>query len=240
MKSFHLQVLAAERVFYDGPCQSLTVPTIDGMYGVMAHHENVVIAIVPGIMTLHTDTGEEQIAAVSEGLLKVESDEALLFAQQTGASANLTAGARFRALVYGGDKEALAFQKVTEAVGLCVDCKQTRGVKRLACISTAFELYKKVGSGIYREAMQTIVDAWKGDPDSLRAETVQGMVEFVDLYHGEYSRKRLVMRLRQTDPVVIFREGRAMTSLPGYKRYLYQVYRIYNGSSAKTALPMKF
>ena len=78
MKSFHLQVLAAERVFYDGPCQSLTVPTIDGMYGVMAHHENVVIAIVPGIMTLHTDTGEEQIAAVSEGLLKVESDEALL------------------------------------------------------------------------------------------------------------------------------------------------------------------
>lgn len=157
-----------------------------------------------------------------------------------GLSDNLTAGARFRALVYGGDKEALAFQKVTEAVGLCVDCKQTRGVKRLACISTAFELYKKVGSGIYREAMQTIVDAWKGDPDSLRAETVQGMVEFVDLYHGEYSRKRLVMRLRQTDPVVIFREGRAMTSLPGYKRYLYQVYRIYNGSSAKTALPMKF
>ena len=78
MKSFHLQVLAAERVFYDGPCQSLTVPTIDGMYGVMAHHENVVIAIVPGIMTLHTDTGEEQIAAGSEGLLKVESDEALL------------------------------------------------------------------------------------------------------------------------------------------------------------------
>ena len=61
-----------------------------------------------------------------------ERDEALLFAQQTGASANLTAGARFRALVYGGDKEALAFQKVTEAVGLCVDCKQTRGVKRLA------------------------------------------------------------------------------------------------------------
>lgn len=24
-----------------------------------------------------------------------------------------------------------------------------------------------------------------------------------------------------------------MTSLPGYKRYLYQVYRIYNGSSGK-------
>ena len=101
-------------------------------------------------------------------------------------------------------------------------------------------IVQKVGGGVYREAMQAIVDAWKGDPDSLRAETVQGVVEFVDLYRGEYSRKRLVTRLRQVDPVVIFREGRAMTSLPGYKRYLYQVYRIYNGSSAKTALPMKF
>ena len=134
----------------------------------------------------------------------------------------------------------MAFLKATEAVGLCVDYKQTRGAKRLACISTAFGLFQKVGDGVYREAMQDIVDAWKGDPDSLRAETVQGVVEFVYLYHGEYSRRRLVTRLRQVDPVVIFREGRAMTSLPGYKRYLYQVYRIYNGSSAKTALPMKF
>ena len=169
-----------------------------------------------------------------------ESDEALLFAQQTGASASLTAGAKFRALVYGGDEDAMAFLKATEAVGLYVDYKQTRGAKRLACISTAFGLFQKVGDKVYWEAMQAIVDAWKGDPDSLRAETVQGVVEFVDLYRGEYSRKRLVTRLRQMDPVVIFREGRAMTSLPGYKRYLYQVYRIYNGSSAKTALPMKF
>lgn len=169
-----------------------------------------------------------------------ESDEALLFAQQTGASARLTAGAKFRALIYGGDKEALAFLKATESVGLCVDCKQTRGVKRLACIATAFELYKKVGGEVYREAMRAIVDAWGGDPDSLRAETVQGVVEFVDLYYGEYNRRRLVTHLRQVDPLTIFREGRAMTSLPGYKRYLYQVYRLYNGSSAKTALPMKF
>lgn len=169
-----------------------------------------------------------------------ESDEALLFAQQTGVSARLTAGAKFRALLYGGDEEAMAFLKATENAGLYVDCKQTRGVKRLACISTAFELYKKVGDEVYQDAMCIIVEAWAGTPDSLRAETVRGVVEFVDLYDGEYSRKRLVTRLRKVDPVVIFREGRAMTSLPGYKRYLYQVYRIYNGSSAKTALPMKF
>lgn len=169
-----------------------------------------------------------------------EKEEAILFAQQTGASAKLTAGAKFRALIYGEDKEALAFRAATESVGLHVDIKQTRGVGRLACIATAFDLYKKVGDPLYREAMGIIMEAWDGSTDSLRAETVQGVVEFVYLYFGEYSRRRLVSRLRQVDPVVIFREGRAMTSLPGYKRYLYQVYRIYNGSSAKAALPIKF
>lgn len=57
----------------------------------------------------------------------------------------------------------MAFLKATEAVGLYVDYKQTRGAKRLACISTAFGLFQKVGDKVYREAMQSIVDAWKGD-----------------------------------------------------------------------------
>ena len=78
MKTFRLRILAAERTFYDGPCQSLTVPTIDGRYGLMAQHENVVIAIIPGELTLYTESGEEQIAAVSEGMLKMEDNEALV------------------------------------------------------------------------------------------------------------------------------------------------------------------
>ena len=47
MRTFRLRILAAERTFYDGPCQSLMVPTIDGLYGLMALHENIVIAIIP-------------------------------------------------------------------------------------------------------------------------------------------------------------------------------------------------
>ena len=169
-----------------------------------------------------------------------QEEEALLFAQQTGASAPLTAGTRFRALVCGGDEDALAFLNATEDAGLCVDYQQTRGTRRLACISTAFRLYQRVGDELYREAMSVLTEAWKGDPDSLRAETVRGVVEFVALYYGEYNRRRLVTQLHLAAPIVIFREGRAMTNLPGYKRYLYQVYRIYNGSSARSALPMKF
>ena len=80
-----------------------------------------------------------------------------------------------------------------------------------------------------------------GDPESLRAETVQGVVRFVELYHGEYDPRRLITRLHKTDPLTIYREGRAMgVNMAGYKKYLYQVYCIYNGSSKKKVLPMKF
>ena len=56
MNTFHLRILAPERTFFDGACASLTMPTIDGMYGVMAQHEDVVIAIVPGKLTTAYDS----------------------------------------------------------------------------------------------------------------------------------------------------------------------------------------
>ena len=73
MKTFPLRVLAPERTFFDGACTSLTVPSIDGIYGLMAQHEDIVLAIVPGKLTLR-----DADAAVSEGVLKMEHGEALV------------------------------------------------------------------------------------------------------------------------------------------------------------------
>ena len=78
MKTFPLRVLAPERTFFDGACTSLTVPSIDGIYGLMAQHEDIVLAVVPGKLTLRDADGVEQIAAVSEGVLKMEHGEALV------------------------------------------------------------------------------------------------------------------------------------------------------------------
>ena len=33
---FHLRVLASDRAFYDGDCESLTVPVSDGELGILA------------------------------------------------------------------------------------------------------------------------------------------------------------------------------------------------------------
>ena len=170
-----------------------------------------------------------------------EGEEALLFAQQTGASASLTAGARVRALIFGGDPQAIAFQKATEDVGLRLDFSQKRGRKRIACIATAFDEFKALGANRYKNGPKIILSAWNGEPESLRREVLQGITRFVDLYYEEFDQERLVKRLRCVDPLTIYREGRALgVNIAGYKKYLHQVFLIYNGSSKKTALPMKF
>ena len=54
---FDLHVLAADHPFYEGGCESLVVPTLDGQYGVLAGHCDTILAIVPGTLTYRTPDG---------------------------------------------------------------------------------------------------------------------------------------------------------------------------------------
>ncbi len=78
MKTFKLNILAAEKPFYDGECVSLVIPTDDGEYGIMANHSNTIASIVPGLLRFTTPNGEEIIAALSEGIVKIENNSVLL------------------------------------------------------------------------------------------------------------------------------------------------------------------
>ena len=80
MNVFHLTVLAADKPFYDGPCESLRFPGSDGQYGVQAGHWNMITAIVPGTLRFRTPEGGSQVAAISEGLIKVEDNHVLILA----------------------------------------------------------------------------------------------------------------------------------------------------------------
>lgn len=78
MNSFKVHILAADNVFYEGDCESLIVPTTGGQYGILAGHSNAISAIVPGKMTYRVPGGENETAAVSSGLVKIESGEVLV------------------------------------------------------------------------------------------------------------------------------------------------------------------
>lgn len=78
MSSFALSVLAADRPFYVGECSSLIVPTVQGQYGVLAHHSNTIAAVVPGLLEFILPDGEKRTAAVSQGMIKIENNEVLI------------------------------------------------------------------------------------------------------------------------------------------------------------------
>lgn len=167
-------------------------------------------------------------------------DEAMLFAQQTGVAAKLYPGAKVRALVFAGDPDAVAFLEATESTGLTLSFNQSRGRNRIGCVATAFAEFQSAGEEIYTEALRVIAAAWDGHKDSLRAETVQGVTEFIRLYHDEYNPKRLVSRCRRYDPMHICRVAKAAgDSLPASQKYALEVWKIYNGSSKANALPLK-
>ena len=48
--SFYLKVISANRIFFSGRCESIVVPEFDGEKEILAHHENMVIAINRGDM----------------------------------------------------------------------------------------------------------------------------------------------------------------------------------------------
>ena len=74
METFELHIWAPDRPFYDGVCESLVLPTVDGQYGVMAHHSNAIAAVVPGELGYTVPGEAKKYAAVGAGIVKIEDN----------------------------------------------------------------------------------------------------------------------------------------------------------------------
>ena len=48
MDTFKLQIMASDHTVYDGDAESVTLQTTEGSIGVLAHHSNIIMAVVPG------------------------------------------------------------------------------------------------------------------------------------------------------------------------------------------------
>lgn len=78
MRTFHLEVLTPERVFYSGDCVSLIVPISDGMLGVMAYCEPITASITCGEAYYTKPEGEKVLFSVSGGMIDVVNNTAYL------------------------------------------------------------------------------------------------------------------------------------------------------------------
>ena len=79
MRSFTLKIIEVDSDFYEGECVSLVIPTVDGSYGIMSGHSNLITGIVAGELKYRTKEEEDfRIVSVSRGLCKVEEGEVLV------------------------------------------------------------------------------------------------------------------------------------------------------------------
>lgn len=79
MDTFGLKIIASDKVFYEGRCRKLIIPAPDGEKGILANHENMVIAIVVGTAKVQL-AGEEEWKdlAVGSGFAEVVNNRVTL------------------------------------------------------------------------------------------------------------------------------------------------------------------
>ena len=78
---YNLRIIAADRVFYEGPCLSLIVPAFDGEKEVLAHHEAMVIAVTNGEMRYKTEDGTWHIGYVGRGFVQIANNRVILLTE---------------------------------------------------------------------------------------------------------------------------------------------------------------
>ena len=80
--TFYLKVISANRVFYSGRCRSLIVPEYDGQKEILAHHEDMVIAVDEGEMRFQPEGSEDwEYAVVGMGFVEIVHNRVTLLVE---------------------------------------------------------------------------------------------------------------------------------------------------------------
>lgn len=128
MDTFQVHILAADAPFFEGECLSLSIPTLDGKIGILAHHNNVIAAVVPGKLGYQPVGQPLQHAAVSAGLVKVEDNEVLVLVDAAERPEDIDANRARRAADEA--REAL-LQKKSSQEYRAAQANLTRALNRL-------------------------------------------------------------------------------------------------------------
>ena len=79
MSDFYLKMISSNGIFYEGLCNSLIIPAPDGERAVMAHHEELMIAVTEGEAKFRKKEGEAFTSVVvGRGFCQVANNRVVL------------------------------------------------------------------------------------------------------------------------------------------------------------------
>ena len=78
-KTLHLEIIATDRVFFEGEVEHLVITAIDGLVGILAGHEPLVTCLPTGELKYMVN-GKWHYAAISEGFIQVMPESSIILA----------------------------------------------------------------------------------------------------------------------------------------------------------------
>lgn len=79
-KTFHVKVVAPERIFYEGDADFIEFKTTEGEVGIYAKHVPTTSIIAPGVLRVHSTEGVKEAALLS-GFVEVLQDSVTILAE---------------------------------------------------------------------------------------------------------------------------------------------------------------
>ncbi len=78
---FKVEVIAPDRVFYEGEVIMLELCTTEGEIGIYKNHIPMTAVVAPGIMSLRESDSLEKIAALHAGFIEILQDKVTVLAE---------------------------------------------------------------------------------------------------------------------------------------------------------------
>lgn len=77
--TFGAEIYASNQIFFQGRCRLINLPATDGGHTFLAHHENVIIALVPGTTRFVKEDGTEVLAVTGSGFAEMINNRVKVF-----------------------------------------------------------------------------------------------------------------------------------------------------------------
>jgi F-type H+-transporting ATPase subunit epsilon len=77
---FNLQIVTPEREVFNGPVEMVSLPGMDGSFGVLRNHAPLIAALDAGVVSIFDPDGAEEKLAIGGGFFQVAKNQAMILA----------------------------------------------------------------------------------------------------------------------------------------------------------------
>lgn len=79
-KTFKLEIVAPDRIFYEGDATMVELTTTEGDVGIYADHIPMTMIVAPGVLTITEPAGKKKAALIS-GFIEIQKEKITILAE---------------------------------------------------------------------------------------------------------------------------------------------------------------